>query len=100
MLTSAAVERHVSVMSFLFTLSSRYPFHLSDAIIIFLSFSFGGSAHRGLMKEHLIFRNVGLPGYNQKSDSLIESPDLQTKYVQSLWAYCLYLLYFSMIATS
>ena len=39
------------------------------------------------MKGHLIFRNVGLPGYNRKSYSLIESPDLQTKYVQSLWAF-------------
>ena len=86
-MTSAAVERNVCAMSFLFTLSSRYPFHLSDPIITFLSFSFGGSAHRRLMKRHLIFRNVGLLGFNRKSNSLIESPDLQTKYVDSVWAF-------------
>ena len=63
------------------------PLSSSRSNYFFLSFSFGGSAHRGLMNGHLIFKNVGLPGYNQKSNSLIESPDLQTKYVQGLWAF-------------
>lgn len=53
----------------------------------FLSFSFGGSAHRRLMKWHMILRNVGLPGFKRKSNSLIESPDLKTKYVHSVWAF-------------
>lgn len=50
---------------FHFSSSLCLPFHLGTPFIfqiqlfIFLSFSFGGSAHRGLMKGHLIFRNAG-----------------------------------------